>query len=242
MGLTIRLAAGAAAVVVATVVAINLSQSRGVAGPSQAASPIPSPSATPGSLIVGTLPAVLNAGTYLAADPFLARVTFTVPAGWEGHIGGPYAVYLDRSSGQGGIGMKIFDKVYADPCHYQGLLNPQPGPSVDNLAAALAKLPGLVATTPTDVTFGGYSGKQLTLTAPASFAGCTLAPDGNYRIWELPLGATNDMSPGERDRIWILDVNGQRLVIVAPETPGLTAADKAEVQAVLDSIQIAPRT
>jgi hypothetical protein len=48
------------------------------------------------------------------------------------------------------------------------------------------------------------------------------------------------MVPGERDRYWILDVKGQRLVIDAHEVPSESAADKAAVQAVLDSIRIAP--
>ena len=111
---------------------------------------------------------------------------------------------------------------------------------MDDLATALANMPGLDATTPTDVTVAGFQGKQLTLTAPASFAGCTLAPGGNSRVWELPLGATNDMNPGDRDRVWILDVNGQRLVIQARESPGETAQAKAEAQAVLDSLRFAP--
>ena len=40
--------------------------------------------------------------------------------------------------------------------------------------------------------------------------------------------------------VFILDVDGQRLVIDVPELPGETAATKAEVQGVLDSIRIAP--
>ena len=70
------------------------------------------------------------------------------------------------------------------------------------------------------------------MTAPATGDSC--------RVWELPLGATNDMAPGDQQRVWILDVDGQRLVIVAPEPPALSAATKAEVQAVLDSIHIEP--
>ena len=134
----------------------------------------------------------------------------------------------------------IFEKVYADPCHYnKGLMSPLPGPTADDLAVALARMPGVDATTPTDVTIGGFKGKQLTLTAPASFSGCTLAP-GGYRVWELPLGATNDMNPGDRDQVWILDVNGQRLVIQARESQGETAQAKAAAQAVLDSLRFAP--
>ena len=83
----------------------------------------------------------------------------------------------------------------------------------------------------------GYQGKQLTLTAPASFADCTQAEEGNFRLWELPLGAIYSMSEGQRDRVWILDVDGQRLVIQALEKVGQTADQRAQVDEILDSIQ-----
>jgi hypothetical protein len=189
-------------------------------------------------MTVGSAPGSLAPGTYAIADPFLVQATVSVPAGWKGNIGGPYHVGLE-SSGQG-VNLEIFDKVYADPCHYdKGLLSPLPGPTVDDLATALAGLPGLQATTPSDVTVAGYQAKYLTLTAPASFAGCTLSPDG-YLLWELPLGARATMGAGERERVWILDVGGQRLVISTVESPGQTAQATAEVQGILDSLRIAP--
>ena len=204
-----------------------------------AASAIASPSSMSGPRALGEGPqGPLDPGTYVTASPFLTRVTFSLPAQWFADIGGPYAVFLDPSmdpvsNDDGLVEFVIFDKIYADPCHVdRGLLNPPPGPSVDDLAKALARVPGLVATTPTDVTVGGYHGKQLTLTSHTSTATCSL--------WQLPLGAANSMVPGERDRYWILDINGQRLVISAHEIPGESAAQKAEVQALLDSIRIAP--
>lgn len=104
---------------------------------------------------------------------------------------------------------------------------------------ALASLPGLDVTTPTDITVDGYRGKQLTLMAPDTFDGCTLGREG-YVIWQLPLGAMFTMTPGERDQVWILDVDGERLVVDVPELPSSTAQQRAEVQAILDSIQIEP--
>ncbi len=170
------------------------------------------------------------------------QVTVSVPAGWKGNIGGPYHVGLEPASGSGAVGLSIFDKVYADPCHYdKGLLDPLPGPTVDDLATALAGLPGLQATTPSDVTVAGYQAKYLTLTAPASFTGCTLSPDG-YLVWELPLGGRATIGAGDRSRVWILDVGGQRLVISTEESPAETAPAKTEVQGVLDSLRIAPAT
>jgi hypothetical protein len=178
----------------------------------------------------------MEPGTYVTGEPFLARITFTLPAmsaAWEGNIGGPYAVWLSTAHADL-LRFQVFDAVYAHPCQNDGvLLDPQPGPTVEDLAAVLMSLPGLEVTAPTDVTLGGYQGKELTLTTPATgTAAC--------RVWILPLGATNDMAPGESQRVWILDVDGQRLVIDAPEAADLTAQTKAAVQAVLDSIRIEP--
>ena len=231
---TMRIAAVAGAILLA-VVGFGLSSSGGGPGP------IPSPIPTPMALTIGTL-SQLQPGTYITANPFLLRVTFTVPADWEGIMGGPYLVDLGKAAEPRTVSFQIFDTVYADPCDFtKGPLDPLPGPSVDDLATALAGLPRLDVAAPTDITIDGYRGKQLTLTAPSDMTGCTLSPDGNLLTWELPLGARVGMTPGEVDRVWILDVDGQRLVIVAPERLGaLNDAGKAEVQAVLDSIRIAP--
>ena len=78
------------------------------------------------------------------SDPFLARVTFTLPGGWEGNMGGPYFVDLGQVSGPTAVTLGIFDTVYADPCDYsKGPIAPRPGSSVDELANALAALPNL---------------------------------------------------------------------------------------------------
>jgi len=236
---TLRIAVAATAIVLAVVGFNLLPLGGGPGGPA----PTPSPSPTPTPRVMAIDPEgwpPLEPGTYVTPDPFLFPLTFTAPAGWQGKVGGPNAVFLRRADGRGEVALSFFETVYADPCHYNGPLDPPPGPSVDDLATALTSMPGLDVTTPTDVTLGGFAGKQLTLTAPASFADCTLSPDGNFRVWELPLGATNDLLPGQRDPVWILDVDGQRLVIDALEQPGMTAADKAEVQRILDSIRITP--
>ena len=237
MTLFTRVATLAVVVLALSVAGVSLlPRSSGVGG--EVASPMPSPSPTP---TVSPLPLPtgegvmpLAPGTYLTQDPFLSRVTFTLPAGpmaWEGNIGGPYAVFLGDAT-EDLLRFQVFDSVYADPCSGSGTqVIPRPGPAVDDLATTLASLPGLTVTPPTDVTLGGVQGKELTMTAPTT-VGC--------RVWILPLGATNDMVAGERQRVWILDVGGQRLVIDAPETPAMTAEQKAIVQSVLDSIQIAP--
>ncbi|HEY5520144.1 MAG TPA: hypothetical protein VIK08_05765 [Candidatus Limnocylindrales bacterium] len=233
-----RLAIAAVAIVVVAVLAIKFLPTTNV-GPAPtptltpSASPAPTPTPTPMSLQVNSNgPAAIEAGTYAAASPFLVPLTFTVPADWWGTIGGPNLVALSHSDGHVVISMQLFTKVFADPCHNNlGLLSPLPGDTVDDLVTTLTKMPSVTASAVTDATIGGLPTKQLTLTAPASFTGCTLTSDGFYRIWQLPLGATNDLTPGEVDRIWILEVDGQRLVI---DTNG--PRDNSVLQGVLDSI------
>jgi len=241
---TIRLAIGAAAVVVAAVIGINFLPNGSTVGGGPAATPTPAPTPTPTPIPLPLDPQALvvpEPGTYVAGDPFPIPVTITIPAGWVGKVGGPYAAYLDKLSdgGSGGasIAFSLSQSIYADPCNDRGFLDPQPGPTVDDLASALASLPGLDVTTPTEVTVDGYRGKQLTLTAPDNFDGCTLSREG-YRIWQLPLGAIFSFTPGQRMALWILDVNGERLVVSSETFPVTTAQELAEAQAILDSMRI----
>jgi hypothetical protein len=229
----------AAAMAVATLLGYNYLVSLNIGGPgpgdpTPAATPSPSPMPLP---ISSSTAAQLEPGTYVAGDPFSLRVTFTVPDGWRGNIGGPYYVGLEWIDQSGGIFFQIFDKLSADPCRHElGFLDPPPGPTVEDLVTALGDMPGLDVTNVAGVTVDGYNGTQLVMTAPESVDGCT----GAYVIWQLPLGLNYSMAPGERSRVWILDVDGQRLVIESPEVPGYTDAQRTEVQEIIDSIRIEP--
>ena len=63
----------------------------------------------------------------------------------------------------------------------------------------------LEVTTPVDVTLAGYSGKYVELQVPADIAACD-----QYRPWEPWYYA---QTPGERWHLWILDVDGVRVVV-----------------------------
>jgi hypothetical protein len=240
----VRLGIAAVVVALAIIVAVKVLPGSNAGNPNATASTIPTRTVAPTSSI-RPMPAdqrgALKPGTYVAGDPFSLRVRFTLPAGLLGTIGGPYLVHLGWADKPGGISFSIFDKVSADPCHSeQGYLDPPPGPSVADLATALANMPGIVVTDVSDVSMDGYSGTQLTMSAPDSFASCTFSPLDGYVIWQLPLGKTHTMSAGERDRVWILDVAGKRLVINVSDELGYTDADRAELQAIFDSIKITP--
>jgi hypothetical protein len=236
MTIPIRLAAGLAVVLIAIVGLTFLPGTRiGAPEPSPTATPSPSPQALP------DIEEPLDAGRWAASSPFPVPITFTIPAGWTGNVGGPYAVFLTPGSAWGNLSITSFSTVFADPCHSeQGAMRPAPGRATDDLITALRNVPSLTVSPVTDITVSGHPAKELTITAPASFAGCNLAEAGLYRLWELPLSATNDLSAGERQLLRIVEVNGTRYVIDMSEPTKQTPAQKAEVQAVMDSIQIAP--
>ena len=237
-----RLALSAGAVVLAVVIGLTLLPGGAGFGGGPAATPTPTPVPTPTPIPLQLFPSDAPApatATYSAGDPFPIPLAVTVPAGWVGRVGGQYAVWVETQasldSGGASVGLTVGQKLFADPCHDQGLLTPEPGPAVDDLATALTHLPGFTATTPTPVTVDGYSGKQLTLTAPASFAGCVLTQDG-YRLMQLPGGAIFSSQPGQQTTLQILDVRGKRLVITSETTPSTPGNFTSDIRTILDSI------
>ena len=128
----------------------------------------------------------------------------------------------------------LFDRggwLRSDPCIKVDTLPDIPvGPSVDDFANALADHPLIDATTPTSVSLGGYSGKYIDLQLPSEIT-CTFA----YYPWEPAMPA---QGPSHRWHLWILDVEGIRVVVQTADFAGTTASDLAELQAIVDSIQI----
>ncbi len=249
--------AGAAAVVAIAigVFAVALPRNSGGIGgaPVQTQSPVvtPTTSPTPAPTAAPEFPGVSDdvaPGTYVwsagAATP--ADVTFTIPAGWASRYGIPNK---DRGGpGEIAFGDWIVANVFTDPCRWQGSLqSPAIGPTVDDLAAALATQKGRNATVPTDVTLGGFPAKRVELSIPANLdtANCD---DGVIRTWVAPGEDTalkNDtqnlgMHPGQLNVVYIVDVNGDRLVIDTWHMPGTPAADLAELDAILASMRIEP--
>ena len=226
--------------------------------PSIAAATTPSNVATP-TLAEGPL----EAGTYVAAPLASAmfnsclrppqpgcseseddsiRVTFTVPDGWAG-LGGYGAIVLaaEGTSSPAGASMGFGrgSWLHSDPCLTPARLsaNAQPdiavGPSVDEFASAIADHPLLDATDPVPVTLGGFSGKYLDLQLPTDLTGCATS----YFPWEPGAYA---QGPGHRWHLWILDVDGVRVVVQATDYAGTSAEHRAELDAIVQSIQIEP--
>jgi hypothetical protein len=132
----------------------------------------------------------------------------------------------------------------ADPCHWQaGALDPRVGPTVGDLAAALIEQVGPTVATSTDVTLGGYPGKKIEYSAPADFDH-TSCDEGVYSRWE-PAGSTDwggwVEAGGQRNAVYIVDVDGQRLVVDTMSLPSASTTDLAEFEQMIVSIRFEPR-
>lgn len=233
--------AAAVVVVVAALIGYQLLIAPNVGGPGPTPSPSPSPSATQTAVAhFPTFPGApkpVDAGTYDLGPDFPVSISFVVPAGWLSCVNN--AGLLCPADGWGGVNIFIVTNVVADPCDETALRDPSVGPTVENLVTAISSLPWSAVTLPTDITINGFRGKELEVTAPVS-SPCVGTDE--FATWATTLTdrATN-VSPGERNRLRILDVHGTRVVIAGASLPGTTSAQLlAEINAIIDSVRIEP--
>jgi hypothetical protein len=198
------------------------------------------PFAGPGGLCVGES---LQAGCVEAgAEDDSIRITFTVPDGWKGIEGWSVVPAVESSSPPGGAWLLFMRGgwLYSDPCGGPGPDIPT-GTTVDEFVTALVDHPDLDVTSPVGVTLGGFSGKYLELRAPANTTTDELGPDPDgcnyYFVWEPGIYA---QGPNALWRIWVLDVDGVRVVVRSDSFPGTSPQVQAQLAAMVDSIQIEP--
>ena len=233
----IRFGIAAAAVLLAVILGINFLSGPNVGGETEATpTPSPTPAATPQPLGTGTLEPGMVVATGLGAGESMS-VTFTVPEGWEGFAG---ACVIPRTGttapdGMGICFLEVNAGLYSDPCHgYAAGVDVLVGPTVEDLANALTEQAAYEATAPTDVTLGGYSGKRMDLQLPSDVASCD---NGEFRPWD---GSIYAQGSDNRWHLWILDVEGDRMIILSSDFAGTSAEDLAEQQAIVDSMRIEP--
>ena len=130
--------------------------------------------------------------------------------------------------------------LYSDLCGGRGGPTYPTGLTVDEFVTALVDHPDLDVTSPVDVTLGGYSGKYLELRAPANTNAEEPPKPGEcngYFVWEPGIYA---QGPNDLWRIWVLDVDGVRVVVRSDSFPGTSPQVQAQLAAIVDSIQIEP--
>jgi hypothetical protein len=222
MNIYAKVALATAAVVAAALIGYSYLVAPNVGGPP---TPAPSPSATPAPLEDGAL----EPGRYAITDVIPSTIVITVPPGWLKNVV-PAAVWTAGSDAH--LAFATVDNVYVDPCAPAPVLSDPPiGSTVDDLVAALQRLPGFEVTAPADVTVGGYEGNVLELTAPAE---CDPS-----RLWHV-LPANEDAPVEPHARIWILDASGTRLVITAHDRPTALASDVDEMRQMVETLELAP--
>ena len=234
----------AAAVVAVAAIGLTYFIAPNVGGPIPTPDPTAVPTSAPESS-AAALPAAgstLRAGTYVAA-PFeepndVIRFTVTVPDGWVPVPGQSGVVPATGTEGPEGMGLvfTMVNALYSDPCHDNaaGEEDVVVGPTVEDLAAALQEQTAYEASAPTDVALGGYSGLRMDLQLPSDidFATCD---EGQFWVWD---SAPYAQGPGNQWHLWILDVEGTRVVVHAEDFTTTPEEDRAELQEIIDSIEI----
>lgn len=234
MSSALKVALGAAAIVVASFVGLSLVSGDALPGFGGAPSPLPNPSPSPSPSPSPLPSAALWPTGQLALgrhDATMSGVSFSFVVPTSDWTSVRYTGMIEKgfypTANYRWIGFGVdANAAFADPCaHTSG---PVVGPSAADLATALTTIPGTDAVGPSDVTVGGLPAKLVVLTihddipcAPASF---TLYGPGIY--------------PNSRDstiRVWIVDVHGTRFVIHSDQA-GPDVEIGREIQQIVDSI------
>ena len=96
------------------------------------------------------------------------------------------------------------------------------------------------ATEPVDIVVDGSEGLQMEWSVPADIDFSTCG-DGFFDSWTAAAGSWNggryQQGPRQVDRLWILDVGGERLVVDAMYMPSTDAKDRKALWQVMESIR-----
>jgi hypothetical protein len=182
-------------------------------------------------------------GTVIGA-PSSHRYTVFAPAGWNGGEN----ILPDGDGFVAGLKVTLVAEVPTDPCHWKGSLV-TPGPTVGDLVEALVAQRLRDASTPIDVTLAGYAGKyfewsvpeDMVVTGDADFQGCDATEEGHtdFISWiGRDGGHRYHKVAGERDRLWILDVDGQTTVVDAAYAPIAPARIRDELFAIVETLAL----
>ena len=138
--------------------------------------------------------------------------------------------------------------VYGDPCQWSSTMPETPATTVDEVVAALTAQASRDASAAVDITVDGYAGKTITLHVPHDAAhtggheGFSDCDEGKFASWAgggEPQSAGPSryhQGPGQIDELWILDVDGELIVIDAMYGAETPAEHVDELHAILESI------
>ena len=183
-------------------------------------------------LFVESSPNPLAAGTYqfsFFAEPGVETpdALVDVPSGYENETTW-YVVSHDRGEF---LGLWTVGQVDRDACLHGEQDAFDPGPSVEDMAEALVTQKSTRASAPRPVTLAGHHGFYVEVASPRDLSRC----DPESGLWNDPGG--RGISVGQVDRVWILDVDGQRLVVDAAYSARSTASDRDDLTSMVESLE-----
>lgn len=211
-----------------------------LSGPNVGSEPSPHASEAPIEVFIDsnqTPGRVYLFGGGLAYEWYGLDVIATVPAGWTrgDELRGEFGIV--RVGGRAKLLFWQVDTLVADPCSSGYGADASVGPTVDELATALAAIPELEATTPADITLDHWIGKRMDLSSRGT---CEWV-----ELWRWQHAPSNDetfgqgIGRGETHEVWMLDIDGQRLVIDA-SYPADQVELQSELRQIVDSLDIEP--
>jgi hypothetical protein len=245
MALFARVAIGAAAVLAVALAAITLGPLSN--GPGAAPTPSPTPTPTPALTVDGPL----EAGRYTFHGPYLGvpvelqdtypTMSFTVPSGWQGGESGANLtkVYGDNQESPLFFVWNVHHG-FVDPCTDHTPVMPAPDSGIDGLLETIVNQPGVSGGPIRDVTVGGYSGRAVDYTVTVDTTKCGNG-DSGFWIWDSADSWVRwAVSMGEAERLYAIDVDGVTYTFFTRIHPDVSDADRAELEAIIDSIDIEP--
>jgi hypothetical protein len=215
-----------------------------VASPTPTPTASPTPTATPAPSEVAHADKIperdiaLEPGSYSvysALNQAELRVTLTVPDGWSSHEGW----YVTRGpilTDDTGASVAIWTpdhgitSVYPDPC---ATAIEYAGSDPEKLVTVLAASTMNVGGPPTPITIGEYTGWELHLATDPNIDVSTCAGEDHLVPW-----GGRWIQPGTEQTIWILDVEGSRVVIEAAAERLADETQRSEMERVLQSTTI----
>lgn len=239
LNLVARVGFAAAVLVLAVLAGYNAPRGFDFAGPGPSASPVDPDEAAVQQTLRYWTGREMPAGTYYVDEPFPMRIGFTVPAGFTGYQVVTGLAGLCAGSCQpeiAGLDFWEIDNGYADACEGT-ILEPAFGPGVDDFVDYLGSLEHVTVRSTSDVTLDGYEGVYVETVADDDLSDCRSGMLSLFFNRDGGLYARRAVAGGV-DRLWVLDVEGRRLVIDAFSAPDASDTQIADLLRIAGSIHV----
>jgi hypothetical protein len=157
----------------------------------------------------------------------------------RGFFGSDWGVWVDPPKREfwGNIALRTTGDVYRDPCHRAGR-PPRVGPTVEDFTRALGAQKLTRTTAPVPVEVDGHAGLYVEVSVPAAvdLSGC---PDQALVLWEGPGDEVPQVTHEFMKRYWVLDVDGERVVLAVTTYPSATEKAVRRFSGIVESATFA---